>query len=281
MEKFLRLHTRVSRQTVEILALYIVIGAGGLWHLLGVLQTAMTVLSTPVIIVLAALIVWAYHREMSSRTAEHQRARRRFFVWAAVVFVLGFSVEFVGVQTGIIFGAYTYETAPLPALMPLAIGSAWLGMMLAASAVAQRVAERMGVLDSTPNDVHPNSIHPNSVQAQQAQSDDRQGGRQRIGQRWLAIITVALLIAMLMAMFDVFMEPAAVSLRYWAWLELRPFPFVAPFQNYTAWFGISFAFASVGLYTRALPMFGQRLPTFAFHAYWAQLLYFTLVNCRP
>jgi putative membrane protein len=273
MEKFLSLRTRVSRQTIEILALYIVIGAGGLWHLLGVLQTAMTVLSTPVIIVLAALVLWAYNREMPSHTAEHQRKRNRFFAWSAVVFVLGFGVEFVGVQTGAIFGAYTYETAPLPALMPVAIGSAWLGMMLASSAVAQRVAERVGILNGVLNNVQ---VH----QASESQSG-RASNRQSIWQQWLVIVTMALLIATLMATFDVFMEPAAVALRYWAWLELRPFPFVAPFQNYAAWFGISFVFALVGLHTQALPMFRQRLPAFAFHAYWAQLLYFTLVNCRP
>lgn len=56
--------------------------------------------------------------------------------------------------------------------------------------------------------------------------------------------------ALCMMTFDAFMEPAAVTLGYWTWVSVR------------------------------MRFLAEIPPALAFHAYWGQLLYFTLVNLR-
>ena len=75
-----------------------------------------------------------------------------------------------------------------------------------------------------------------------------------------------------MVCFDLFMEPAAGILDYWTWVGNR-----IPLQNYLAWFGLSFVFAGIGI---KVGLFSQPLPHIAFHFYFAQLLYFGLVDLK-
>jgi uncharacterized membrane protein len=78
-----------------------------------------------------------------------------------------------------------------------------------------------------------------------------------------------------MTVFDIFMEPVATKLHYWFWLESTGNSFiVAPFQNYAAWFVISYVLAWFALRWK---LFEIELPRVAWHSYWAQLLYFTII----
>jgi putative membrane protein len=240
--------TKLSRtERVEIALLYILLCGGGLWHILGVLQPVMVLLATPMIVLLAAWSFWktlhAMHTYQSS-IAE----RQQFTVWCAGVFLCGVGVEFVGERTGMIFGNYTYQTAQFPALMPLAIGSAWLGMMLASTATAQRIIVATQAMTNATKHLH---NAPNFV--------------------------AALFVGVLMALFDGLMEPAATALRYWAWQQpYSSLPFlIAPLQNYIAWFCISVVFSFIGLQMGV----GSRLfPRFVLHSYIAQALYFVMTN---
>ena len=72
-----------------------------------------------------------------------------------------------------------------------------------------------------------------------------------------------------MTIFDLFMEPAVIKLGYWQWLNGT-----IPFQNYLAWFVISALFVAAGLKSK---IFQVKLPTIAFHAYLAQLIYFIMI----
>ena len=85
---------------------------------------------------------------------------------------------------------------------------------------------------------------------------------------WLA----ALLSAAGMVLFDFFMEPAAVKLGYWQWENSA-----IPLQNYLAWFFLGGVFAALGV---GLRLFEGRLPRVAFHAYWAQLIYFIIIHFK-
>ena len=114
---------------------------------------------------------------------------------------------------------------------PISIGSAWFVMLIASTAVAQKIAPKPLA----------------------------EGSR----------FKSALLVALLMVCFDVLMEPAAVKLGYWTWINGD-----IPLQNYLAWFGLGFIFATIGLHTG---LFRQLLPRIAIHCYFAQLLYFGLV----
>ena len=80
---------------------------------------------------------------------------------------------------------------------------------------------------------------------------------------------IILLTAFFMTIFDLFMEPAVIKLGYWQWLNGT-----IPFQNYLAWFVMSALFVAAGSKTK---IFQIKLPSFAFHAYLAQLIYFIMI----
>ena len=212
----------------KIGALYLLLGAGGLWHLLGMFQEAMRVLASPIMIGLGVWLFWECWRIYS----RHERSK--FAIASIGIVVVSFGIEWLGVRTGEIFGSYLYgETLqPLIGGVPISIGSAWFVMLIASTAVAQKIT-------------------PKSL---------ADGFRFKI----------AFLVALLMVCFDLLMEPAAVKLDYWTWMNDH-----IPLRNYLAWFGLSFIFAMIGF---QVGVFLQQLPRIAFHCYFAQLLYFGLVN---
>lgn len=212
----------------KIGALYLLLGAGGLWHVLGVFQEAMCVLASPIMIGLGVWLFWECWRVYP----HHERLK--FSLWGIGIVVAGFGIEWLGVWTGQIFGSYSYGQTLRPSIggVPISIGSAWFVMLVASTAVAQKIA-------------------PKSL---------ADGFR----------FKMAFLVALLMVCFDLFMEPVAVKLDYWTWMNDH-----IPSQNYLAWFGLSFIFATIGF---QVGVFRQHLPRIAFHCYFAQLLYFGLVS---
>ena len=209
---------------LKILALYLLLLAGGLWHILGVLQTAMRLLAAPLLIALCLLLCIEYFREHPTR---------KFIFWGILVYATGFLIELIGVKTGEIFGSYFYGPTLQPRLwsIPVAIGFAWLAILISAAAVSQYLLpERF--LKNPP--------------------------------------IVAITIALLMVVFDLFMEPAAAKLGYWTWENEN-----IPLQNYLAWFAFGFILSYIGL---RLGLFIKKPPALALHAYISQLGYFVLVN---
>ena len=87
-----------------------------------------------------------------------------------------------------------------------------------------------------------------------------------------SLFKLAFLVALLMVCFDLIMEPAAVKLDYWTWMNDH-----IPLQNYLVWFGLGFIFATIGLQTG---LFRRVLPRIAIHFYFAQLFYFGLVALK-
>ena len=212
---------------LKIGALYLLLGAGGLWHVLGVFQEAMRVLASPVMLGLGAWLFWECWRIYP----RHERLK--FIIVSIGVAFVSLGFEWLGVRTGQIFGSYSYGQSlrPLIGDVPISIGSAWFVMLIASTAVAQTIAPKFLA----------------------------EGSRFKI----------AFLVAVLMVCFDLLMEPAAVKLDYWTWMNDR-----IPLQNYFAWFGLSFIFAMIGF---QVGVFRQQLPRIAFHCYFAQLLYFGLL----
>lgn len=86
------------------------------------------------------------------------------------------------------------------------------------------------------------------------------------------LLLFSLVISLLMVIFDFFMEPAAIELAYWQWMGNK-----IPLRNYLAWFLLSCLFSYLGL---RLGLCQEKMPPLAFHAYFAQLLYFGIVNLR-
>lgn len=161
--------------------LYFFLFAGGLWHILNILQDVMKITASPLIIGLGIwLIIEVWRSQFYKGTAELATRKRAFIIWIVLVLFSTIFVEWLGINTGKIFGEYQYGPVLFPFIdtVPLAIGFAWLGMLLSALTIAQFISFRLfrkSILYST----------------------FMTGG--------------------LMTLFDFFMEPAAVKLNYWYW----------------------------------------------------------------
>ena len=167
----------VGAEGSQIFVLYFLLLAGGLWHRLGWFQTVMRLLAGAALIFLAVVLVWKICN--AGRSASQ---RRRILIFSAVVLCCSHLIEWYGVRSGLVFGVYRYGNVLQPQLagVPVAIGFAWVILVWASAALAQRI----------------------------------------LPQRWAACAPVMVLtIALLMTGFDRIMEPAAVKLGYWSWQE--------------------------------------------------------------
>ncbi len=86
---------------------------------------------TPVSLMLSALILLAFHEQWNLRTV----------LVLAGIGLAGYFIEVLGVQTGVIFGDYTYGTTLGPAVagVPLIIGINWLILIYAIWYVAGKL----------------------------------------------------------------------------------------------------------------------------------------------
>lgn len=124
---------------------------------------------------------------------------------AVLLFFLGLALEYVGVTTGFPFGSYRYTGVLVPGLpsgVPLAIGFAWLAVVVAGFFTARRLvwsAER-GVRNA----------------------------------KWLV---TSLAGALLVLGLDLLLEPVAYHVkRYWEWLGSPGGYYGVPWSNFAAWF---------------------------------------------
>jgi putative membrane protein len=83
---------------------------------------------TPANLIFASIMVFAFHRPWSGR----------FLAFILAVFVAGWSVEWLGVNTGIIFGAYSYDDGLGFKLfeIPLIIGLNWVLLIYCSGTIA-------------------------------------------------------------------------------------------------------------------------------------------------
>ena len=121
---------------IPIAALYFFLFAGGLWHILGVFQTVMRILAAPLLIALSIIVFIVTLRILSDK-----KIKLLFIGWATLVIVGSFVIEWIGVKSGVIFGLYAYGVTLQPIVfgVPIAIGFAWLCMLLTSTAVVQRI----------------------------------------------------------------------------------------------------------------------------------------------
>jgi putative membrane protein len=139
-----------------------------------------------------------------------QEKNSQFFLFAAVCYVVGYVVEYLGVNHQLLFGEYRY----LPAMgwqwknIPLVIGVNWFIMMYCCGVTIQHFLNLMW-----------NKL-----------KDEDEPRRNNVG--FFAIIIDGALLA---TFFDWIMEPIAVKLGYWQWLGDGSIPVF----NYACWFVIS------------------------------------------
>jgi putative membrane protein len=133
-----------------------------------------------------------------------------FFLFVLVCVVVGFTVEYIGVNHQLLFGEYEYMDAMGEQWqhVPLVIGVNWFIMMYCCGVSIQLFLNRMW-----------NKL-----------KDADQPARKNVG--FIAVILDAALLA---TFFDWVMEPVAVKLGWWKWLGDGSIPLL----NYISWFGIS------------------------------------------
>ena len=167
----------------------ILLGVIVILHLVGVVglnlsgSREMINLLTPVNLSITCILLLANHRSWGPRVS----------ISFAVVALVGYFSEVIGVATGLLFGSYGYgEVLGLKLFdVPLTLGLLWLLMIYGSRDIAQRISSNL--------------------------------------------LLASFLGATFMTLFDFIMEPVAVELGYWSWENG-----IIPFQNYAAWFLISF-----------------------------------------
>jgi putative membrane protein len=170
---------------ITIALLYILLLAGGLWHVTGVFETQMRLLATPMVVGLTVLLLLDNYKSLSRHDGPDTFKTPWFYLaGTGLVLFIGYLMELLGIWTGAIFGQYRYGTTLQPMLfgVPLFIGCAWYNMLNCSSAIQQKIFRQ-------------SSMHKPVLSA---------------------VVT-----GLLMVLFDYIMEPAAVRLNYWSWEQIQ------------------------------------------------------------
>ncbi|MEH0153795.1 carotenoid biosynthesis protein [Limibacter armeniacum] len=128
---------------------------------------------TPLNLLLTSTILLLFHQEWN----------RNAISFLAISFLIGYWVEVAGVQTGLLFGEYTYgEMLGWKAFgVPFTIGLNWMMLTYSIAASVQQIISKLQ-LNYLP-------------------------------------LTKALIAALLMMLTDVLIEPVAIHLDFWHWLS--------------------------------------------------------------
>jgi len=165
-----------------------------------------------------------------------QMPSRRVMIMGLVIAVASFLIEAAGVNTGKIFGHYTYGKALGPALLntPLIIGLNWFLLIYCTNVISRQLWELLPV---------------------------RVTGKGAAVYRSLFVIFTG---SLLMVIYDLFLEPAAMRLDMWSWDGDT-----VPVRNYLAWFIFSAIFHTVvrmwgeeSINRKALPLFTVQMAFF-------------------
>jgi putative membrane protein len=186
---------------------------------------------------------------------------RRGALAAALIFLLAWGVEHLGVTTGFPFGRYRYTAQLQPQLLgavPLAIPCAWLMVVVGAWQIADcrlQIAD-LSVVSS-----------PLSVAGRRSQVAGRRGHASRITHH---ASRTSLLAATLVLLLDMQIEPVATAInRYWVWLDGGAY-YGVPAANFAAWWVVGLVMAVVvgrmlGRSDRRPPTADRRPPDGARH----------------
>lgn len=121
---------------IKIGSVYLLLMAGGGWHVFGIFQSTMQSLASFMMATLCILQVWEYLRFQNDK-----QKKIYFFLWTLFVYTISFAIEWIGVTTGAVFGHYEYSSLLQPIVynVPLVIGLAWLGISTGSITLARYV----------------------------------------------------------------------------------------------------------------------------------------------
>jgi bisanhydrobacterioruberin hydratase len=124
---------------------------------------------------------------------------RSSFILACIIFMVGMLVEIIGVNTALLFGHYAYGSAMGHKLygVPLLMGIQWLVTVVCSAHLLNLILKKCNFS--------------------------------------ISIMLFSLLAALITTIYDVLIEPVAMQLNYWNWVD-----HIVPFYNYLCWFLIGF-----------------------------------------
>jgi putative membrane protein len=130
---------------------------------------------------------------------------KSLYWFIALCFTTGIVTEMAGVNTGLLFGDYTYGLAMGQKILgvPYLIGILWFVTVYSAGSVTEWIFVK----------TRPNMNHD----------------------AYLIIFGKIVFAALITTIFDYALEPAAIALGYWTWYSANE----VPFFNYLCWFFIS------------------------------------------
>jgi putative membrane protein len=190
--------------------------------------------ATPINLLLSfALLIW-------TQTGKNTY----FFLFALICFAVGIVVEIIGINTGILFGDYTYGKVLGPKLqnVPVLIGVNWF-IIIYCSGI---------------------SIHTLLMKAINRIAADT--GKTPMALKALSVIVDG---ATLAVFFDWLMEPVAVKLGYWVWNGDGSIPMF----NYICWFVVSLVLLTVFHFAKF-----NKQNKFAVNLLLIQLMFFLLLR---
>lgn len=198
---------------------------------------------------------------------------RRVLLTGLAVFVASFLVEAAGVNTGKIFGYYSYGSALGPKLWntPVIIGLNWFVLIYCTNVISRQLWD---LLTDRYRGRRTAAVQTGSATSQDAVLDTNAyespdaalgaGTATRSHLVWKSVFVI-ITASLLMVLYDLFLEPAAMRLDMWSWEGGR-----IPFSNYAAWFLLSLLFHTLVRITgeekinsRALPLFAVQIGFFA------------------
>ncbi|MES2778098.1 MAG: carotenoid biosynthesis protein [Bacteroidota bacterium] len=172
-----------------------------------------------------------------------EKINLHFLLFLLLVFSIGFTSEWIGTNTGKLFGQYQYGQVLGPKWqgVPWIIGVNWV-LTIYCIGIAM------------------NMLHKKLVSRQPEAAST-------MGKRWLQ---VSLIVdgAALAVLFDWIIEPVAVRLGFWQWKDA-----VVPSFNYWCWFGISLLLLVIFRFLRF-----DKHNLFAVHLLLMQLMFFLLLR---
>lgn len=174
-----------------------------------------------------------------------QEQKDKWFYWfMCLCFVVGFGVEVIGVNTGLLFGHYSYGRILGLKLfnVPLLIGVQWFVTVFCCANITQQVQQWI----------------------EKKVFNDRVVVDTLNNYKSLQFISLVIDGALLALLFDYVLEPVAIKLQYWTWENTK-----IPTYNYICWFFIS---AILLFVYKLMPL--RKTNQFALHLFIIQLLFF-------
>lgn len=167
-----------------------------------------------------------------------------FLIFMSVCFLSGIFVEMIGVNTGILFGDYSYGSVLGLKInqVPLLIGVNWFIIIYCSGVAVHMLLAKMI-----------NSVAAGSGKAPAA----------------IKALSVIIDGATLAVFFDWLMEPVAIKLGFWEWHGDGSIPF----YNYVCWFAVSMALLAVFHFSKF-----SKTNKFAVNLLLTQLMFFLVLR---